>query len=102
MSDKKIATVKFVEDEDIYIDCRPVSTYGGEVILTDEQNNIVNTGVSADMIDSLTLNFSNGNITNNIVIQSIIGVALLGILYGFGNYIFKEIPKSLIQKKIMN
>ena len=100
MSDSKNAYVKFVEDEDIYIDCRPVSTYGGEVIVEDKDNNKVNTGVSADMVDDLALNFSSGNITNNIGIQSIIGIGLLAILYGIGNYVFKEIPKNLIDKKL--
>lgn len=100
MSDSRNSYVKFVEDEDIYIDCRPVSTYGDEVVLTDEDNNEVNMGVSADMIDSIAKNFSNGNITNNIGIQSFIGVGLLIILYGLGNYVFKEIPKNLIDRKL--
>ena len=98
--DTKSAYVKFVEDEDIYIDCRPVSTYGGEVIVEDKDNNKVNTGVSADMVDSVALNFSNGTITNNIGFQSLIGIGLLAILYGVGNYVFKEFPKNLIDKKL--
>jgi len=96
----KEATVKFVEDEDIYIDCRPVSTYGGELIVEDEDNNVINTGVSADMVDDVALNFSTGTITDNIGIQTLIGIALLGILYGLGNYVFKEFPKNLIDKKL--
>ena len=36
MSESKTATVKFVEDEDIYIDCKPVSTYGGEVVINED------------------------------------------------------------------
>lgn len=100
MSDSKNAYVKFVEDEDIYIDCRPVSTYGGEVIVEDKDNNQVNTEVSATMVDDLALNFSNGTITNNIGFQSLIGIGLLAILYGVGNYVFKEFPKNLIDKKL--
>ena len=100
MSNRKTATVKFVEDEDIYIDCRPVSTYGGEVIVEDKDNNKVNTGVSADMVDSVALNFSNGSIINNIGVQSLVGIGLLAILYGVGNYVFKEFPKNLIDKKL--
>ncbi len=99
-SNSNSAYVKFIEDEDIYIDCRPVSTYGGEVILEDEDNTIVNTGVSADMLDSIALNFSNGTIINNIVFQTLIGIGLLVILYGLGNFVFKEIPKNLIDKKL--
>ena len=92
--------VRFIEDEDIYIDCRPVSTYGGEVIKTDEEDNILNTGVSTAVVDEVALNFSNGTITNNIGFQSLIGIGLLAILYGVGNYVFKEFPKNLIDKKL--
>ena len=100
MSDSRTARVKFVEDEDIYIDCRPVSSYGGEVIVEDKDNEIINTGISADMVDSVAINFSNGNITNNIGFQTLIGIGLLAILYGIGNYVFKELPKNLIDKKL--
>tara|TARA_B110000008_G_C16950856_1_gene556314 strand:- start:1881 stop:2186 length:306 start_codon:yes stop_codon:yes gene_type:complete len=96
----KTATVKFVEDEDIYIDCRPVTTYGGEVIVTDKDNNQVTSGVNTEIIDSIALNFSNGNITKNIGFQSVVGVTLLAILYGIGNYVFKELPKNLIDKRL--
>ena len=96
----KTATVKFVEDEDIYIDCRPVTTYGGEVIVTDKDNNQVTSGVNTEIIDNIALNFSNGNITKNIGFQSIVGVTLLAILYGIGNYVFRELPNNLIDKKL--
>lgn len=98
----KEATIKFVEDEDIYIDCRPVSTYGGEVIIEDDDNNLINSGVSADMVNSVAINVSSGAITDNIGFQTLIGIALLGILYGLGNFVFKEIPKKLIDKKLRN
>jgi len=100
MSNQREARVKFVEDEDIYIDCRPVSTYGGEVIMTNDSNNVVNSGVSADMVDSLALNFSNGTITENVGFQTVLGITLLAILYGVGNYVFKELPTSLIDSKM--
>jgi len=98
----KEATIKFVEDEDIYIDCRPVSTYGGEVIIEDDDNNLINSGVSADMVNSVAINVSSGAITDNIGFQTLLGIALLGILYGLGNFVFKEIPKKLIDKKLRN
>ena len=104
MSDTEItartAAVQLVEDEDIYIDCRPVTTYGGELILRDEDNNEDTSGVNAQLVDNLALNFSNGNITKNIGFQSIVGVTLLAILYGIGNYVFKELPKNLIDKRL--
>jgi hypothetical protein len=71
-SNRRTATVQFVEDEDIYIDCRPVTTYGDEVVYTDQDNNVVSKGVSADMIDSIAINFSNGNITKNTNVNNFI------------------------------
>ena len=102
MSNAKTATVQFVEDEDIYIDCKPVSTYGGEVVMNDADNNILSGGgsVSADMLDSMADNFSNGKIGDNIGIQTMVGITLLGILYVFGNYVFKELPNQLIESKL--
>jgi hypothetical protein len=90
----------FVENEDIFIDCRPVTTYGGELIRKDSDNYLETTGISEEMVDSIATNFSNGNITNNIGFQTVIGIGLLAILYGVGNYVFKEIPKNLIDKKL--
>lgn len=96
----RTATLELQENEDIFIDCRPVTTYGGEVIINDDDVLPENSRVSTQMIDSVAINFSNGNITNNIGFQTFIGVGLLAILYGIGNYIFKEIPKNLIDKKL--
>jgi hypothetical protein len=100
MPKQKTATVQFVEEEDIYIDCKPVSTYGGEVIVTDADNNQVTAGVSADMLDSIATNFTSGNITDNIGFQTVVGITLLCILYGVGNYVFKELPNKLIDNKL--
>lgn len=102
MSNANTATVKFVEQEDIYIDCKPVSTYGGEVIVNDSDNNQISPGgsVSAAMLDSIADNFSAGNITDNIGVQTVVGITLLFILYGFGNYVFKELPNQLIESKL--
>tara|TARA_X000000368_G_scaffold409470_1_gene391461 strand:+ start:544 stop:852 length:309 start_codon:yes stop_codon:yes gene_type:complete len=94
------AAVKFVEDEDIYIDCRPVSTYGGELIINDEDDSIENTGVSSDMIDDIAINVTTGAITDNVGFQTLLGIGLLGILYAIGNYVFKEFPKKIIAKKM--
>tara|TARA_B100000424_G_scaffold162647_1_gene124614 strand:- start:517 stop:819 length:303 start_codon:yes stop_codon:yes gene_type:complete len=92
-------TVTLEEDEDIYIECNPVTSYGEEII--DNNNNInVKSGVSEAVINDFASNFSNGKITNNVAFQSFIGLGLLAILYGIGNYIFKEFPKKLIQNKL--
>jgi hypothetical protein len=100
MSESKTATVKFVEDEDIYIDCKPVTTYGGEVVIDDEDNNLLSTAGSADMLDSIASNFSARNITDNVGFQTMVGITLLGVLYVVGNYVFKELPKTLIESKL--
>jgi hypothetical protein len=100
MSESKTATVKFVEDEDIYIDCKPVTTYGGEVVIDDADNILVSTAGSAEMLDSIASNFSAGNITDNVAFQTMVGITLLGLLYVLGNYVFKELPKTLIESKI--
>jgi hypothetical protein len=100
MSESKTATVKFVEDEDIYIDCKPVTTYGGEVVIGDGDNILVSTAGSAEMLDSIASNFSAGNITDNVAFQTMVGITLLGLLYVLGNYVFKELPKTLIESKI--
>tara|TARA_B110000977_G_C11084412_1_gene494105 strand:- start:2251 stop:2550 length:300 start_codon:yes stop_codon:yes gene_type:complete len=86
----------FVEQEDIYIDCNPVSIYGGEEI-TDNKNDLT---TSSEVLDDLALNFSTTSITNNVGFQTLLGVTLLGILYGLGNYVFKELPKNLIDNKL--
>lgn len=100
MSESKTATVKFVEDEDIYIDCKPVSTYGGEVVINEDDNNLLSTAGSAEVLDSIASNFSAGNITDNVGFQTMVGITLLGLLYGIGNYVFKELPKSMIESKL--
>jgi hypothetical protein len=100
MTESKTATVKFVEDEDIYIDCKPVTTYGGEVVIDDADNILVSTAGSAEMLDSIASNFSAGNITDNVGFQTMVGITLLGLLYVLGNYVFKELPKTLIESKL--
>ncbi len=100
MSSSKTATVTFVEDEDISIDCKPVSTYGGEVVVNDTDNNLLANGVSSEILDSIADNFSVENIKDNIGFQTAVGITLLGILYFVGNYVFKELPKKLIDSKI--
>ena len=97
----RTARVNFVEDEDIYIDCKPVSTYGGEVITTDDDNNILDSGTSADTINKLAVGGLT-EITKNIGFQLVIGITTLAALYGIGNYVFKQIPRSAIDKKLTN
>tara|TARA_Y100000748_G_scaffold285268_1_gene267681 strand:+ start:755 stop:1039 length:285 start_codon:yes stop_codon:yes gene_type:complete len=89
------------KEDNIYISCNPITEYGGEEIKEDEENEIDKSRkISQDMLDDIGLNFSTGVITDNIGFQTLLGLILLGILYGLGNYVFKELPKNLIEKKL--
>tara|TARA_B100001093_G_scaffold513195_1_gene584603 strand:+ start:7038 stop:7337 length:300 start_codon:yes stop_codon:yes gene_type:complete len=92
------AYVKFIEDEDIYIECRPVDITG-EVIM-DSSDNMSVEMVNNSIIDSLTTSLSTDSISNNISFQTLIGIIFLSILYGIGNFVFKNIPKKIIDKKV--
>jgi len=84
------------ENDNIYIDCNPVDIHN-EVIETDAENNEVPSNtISTD----ITRNVLGGSLTDNIGFQSILGIAIIGILYGIGNYIFKQYPTKLLQNKI--
>lgn len=91
--------VRLNEDEDIYIDCNPVTTEGEEII-DDNNNEVKSELVNNQILDDLTKNVVGGDLFNNVGVQTVIGVSVIAILYGIGTYIFKEIPNSIVQKKI--
>ena len=97
MSGKK-SYVKFVEDEDIYIECKPVDI-AGEVIT--DTNNTISTDINNEILDTLSssLSFdsslSGKSIYDNVGFQTLIGIILLAILYAIGNFIFKKIPQAM-------
>ena len=82
--------VKLADDEEIYIYCNPVDTNNpDEVTLTDDTQ-------SESVIQSL-----DGDILmNNPGFQSVIGIALFGVMYFAGNYVFKQLPSNVIQDRI--
>ena len=41
-----------------------------------------------------------GMLTDNIGFQTILGITVIGIMYGIGEYVFKTFPKSLIDERI--
>jgi hypothetical protein len=90
--------VRLNEDEDIYIDCNPVTTEGEEII-DDNNNEVKSELVNNQILDDLTKNVVGGDLFNNVGVQTVIGVSVIAILYGIGTYIFKEIPNSIVQKK---
>ena len=42
--------------------------------------------------------FSSKTLNNNIAFQSMLGILLLGIIYGVGDYVFNIFPKQIINK----
>jgi len=82
--------VKLEEDEEIYIDCNPVDTNNpNEVSLTDDTPS-----------DSVIPSLDGDQLMNNIGFQSVLGIALFGIMYFVGNYVFKQLPNNVIQDRI--
>ena len=82
--------VKLAEDEEIYIDCNPVDTNNpDEVTLTDDTPS-----------DSVIPSLDGDQLMNNIGFQSVLGIALFGIMYFVGNYVFKQLPSNVIQDRI--
>tara|TARA_B110000261_G_C13090111_1_gene359607 strand:- start:3407 stop:3682 length:276 start_codon:yes stop_codon:yes gene_type:complete len=82
--------VKLEEDEEIYIDCNPVDTNNpDEVTLTDDTPS-----------DSVIPSLDGDQLMNNIGFQSVLGIALFGIMYFVGNYVFKQLPSNVIQDRI--
>ena len=82
--------VKLEEDDDIYIDCNPVDTNNpDEVTLTD-----------AVPSDSVIQSLDGDQLMNNIGFQSVLGIALFGVMYFVGNYVFKQLPSNIIQDRI--
>lgn len=92
------AYVQFVEDEDIYIECRPVDITG-EVIM-ESSSNILPSTINNKILDELTSSVSLDSIHTNIGFQTLLGIILISILYGIGNFIFKNIPKKVINKRL--
>jgi hypothetical protein len=82
--------VNLEEDEEIYIDCSPANINNpDEVTLTDDAPS-----------DSVIPSLDGDQLMNNIGFQSVLGIALFGIMYFAGNYVFKQLPSNVIQDRI--
>ena len=86
------------QEDQIYIKCNPTAANGEDI--SDEEDNVVNSGVSPAMLNELTKLTVSGDMFNNTVFQSIIGVTAIALLYGLGNYVFKEFPTNSIANKV--
>tara|TARA_Y100000022_G_C13155993_1_gene331723 strand:- start:172 stop:723 length:552 start_codon:yes stop_codon:yes gene_type:complete len=92
------ANSSFLEDDDVYINCKPVDTFGKEI--TAETNFFKSNNMSNEILDEATRNLQNGELINNVGFQTIIGVFLIIFLYYVGNYVFVKFPKKIINKDI--
>ena len=81
-----IKWVKVAEDDDIYIDCSPVNEIG-EVV--ESSGDLISPGLNLPTFSSELLN-------NNIGFQSMLGIVLLGVIYGVGDYVFNIFPNKII------
>ena len=96
--DKVTQSSTLKPDDDIYIDCKPVDTFGEEI--TAENNLVETNNKSLEILDELTRNVNGGAWFDNIGFQTVMGIALLGILYSIGNYVFIKFPKKIINKDV--
>jgi hypothetical protein len=82
-------------DDGIYIDCQPVNDLGE--VETDEETR---SSSNNNIIDSMATDFSLGNVSDNSGFQIILGIVIFGIIYTVGDYVFRILPKDLLNKKL--
>ena len=86
-----------LEDKDIYIDCNPVDTIGNEV---DDNEDEESTSGTASTFASISNDLNSGKILDNLGLQLTIAITAFAIIYGIGNYVFKTIPREMLDKRI--
>lgn len=96
-ADKIMGRTSFLKDDDVYINCKPVDTFGKEI--TAETNFFKSNNMSNELLDEARQNLQSGELTNNIGFQTIVGVFLIIFLYYVGNYVFIKFPKKIINKE---
>lgn len=92
---------KYDLDDDIYIECNPVDQFGEEDITSSEEN-IMDGNFGKNILDDLEITFNSKGVMENIGFQSLFGITIFAIIYFIGDYIFKQMPKQLLDKKIDN
>jgi hypothetical protein len=90
-------TTKSQEDENIYINCDPVDTIGNEVDNDETEESTSGTGSTFDTISN---DLNSGKILDNLGLQFTIAITAFAIIYGIGNYVFKTIPREMLEKRI--
>ena len=92
-------TTKSHEDENIYINCNPVDTIGNEVDNDETEESTSGTGLAFDTISN---DLNSGKILDNLGLQFTIAITAFAIIYGIGNYVFKTLPREMLDKRINN
>ena len=81
------------DNDDIYIDCRLADAKG-----EDADSNVIQ---GNQVMNDMTFSYTSGSLTENVGFQTLLGITLLAILYGIGDYVFKQMPKKILEKKLM-
>lgn len=90
------------EDDDIFIECNPVDTFGDEDII-DQEDNTINIDVgSKTILDDVQFKFSRKDIYENVGFQVILGIGLLAFIYFVADYVFKRVPKHMVSVQKRN
>lgn len=88
--------VKMEEDDDIYIDCKPTNE------LNRVEQSSSSQGVSNMVLGDMENEINSGMIIDNVGFQTFLGITLMAVIYGIGDYVFKTLPKEYIEKKRFN
>lgn len=94
---KSVQTI-MTEEDDIYIDCKPVDINNEEITNSSYLGDNLNKKFNDKILDDLTDN--NFNIFDNIGFQSLLAVGIFAIILLSGNYVFNVIPNSRLKKAI--
>ena len=87
--------------DDVFIECNPVDTFGDEDI-EDFDDNIQNRDMGRTVLDDLQFRLNAGDIFENIGFQSLLGIGVFSLIYFIADYVFKRMPKHLLDKKKNN
>lgn len=99
MSSNSKLTDPKVDLTDVFIECNPVDTFGDEDIENSEDN-VVHKDMGRDVLDDLQFSLNAGDLFENIGFQSLLGIGIFGLIYFIADYVFKIMPKRLLNKKI--
>ena len=93
-------TTTMKEEDDIYIDCRPVDIKHEEITSSSySEDGIDSVELGTEIIDDMSK--PEFNIFDNIGVQALISVGLFTFILVTGNYVFNKIPSSRLEKAII-